>query len=112
MVSRKQISLKSFAGTFDKFAKVVKKADLNKLPFNAELHEFKHAQNILAKDSSLKKAMHEVLAEPLAKSTVKSYEYVWRDFEKFCSREKYSLNRVLEQALVHFLFKMHQKNVG
>ena len=112
MVSRKQISLKSFAGTFDKFAKVVKKADLNKLPFNAELHEFKHAQNILAKDSSLKKAMHEVLAEPLAKSTVKSYEYVWRDFEKFCSREKYSLNRVLEQALVHFLFKMHQENVG
>ena len=82
------------------------------LPFSEKFSSFKYLEDILCKDENLAGTMADVLNAPLSKSTIKSYEYVWRDFSSFCIKHFYSIENISEQSVIHFLFKLEHNKVG
>ena len=73
------------------------------IPFGLDITLFPNVYEFIIKNPSLIDAANIMLTPAVAKSTLKSYSQVVKDFQSFCLENNYCLSNLREQNVIDFI---------
>jgi len=83
-----------------------------KLPFGLQTEDIPGVGQLVADHPGIADAMQQLLAAPLAASTMKGYDGAVHKFQKFCEEHGYDYTEPTEKIMMHYLADLHEKKAS